>query len=88
MGPATKAIPKLVVFGKEDALNSLKFVDYIKVRGFLFRPQVKEDLHGSIGRRNGTLLFSLRSLLTTQVMRPIWRNLQSLTPFYWSGRRM
>jgi hypothetical protein len=31
MNGASKVVPKLVVFGKEDALNSAEFVDYIKV---------------------------------------------------------
>lgn len=31
MTGASKKVPKLVVFGKEDGMNSLGFVDYIKV---------------------------------------------------------
>ena len=32
MGDASKNVPKLVLFGKEDGMNSITFVDYIKVR--------------------------------------------------------
>lgn len=31
MGEASKAVPKLVIFGKEDGMNSLAFLEYIKV---------------------------------------------------------
>jgi hypothetical protein len=34
MGSASQAVPKLVIFGKEDAMNSIVFVDYIKVSLF------------------------------------------------------
>lgn len=33
MTEAPKKVPKLVIFGKQDGMNSLQFVDYIKVGG-------------------------------------------------------
>lgn len=51
MNGASKVVPKLVVFGKEDGMNSIKFVDYIKA-GCLTFSYVTEWLTVSI-RRSG-----------------------------------
>jgi pimeloyl-ACP methyl ester carboxylesterase len=46
LGVASKTVPKLVIFGKEDAVNTFDFIDYIKEKWepSLFNSVVLDDV--------------------------------------------